>query len=51
MEMDVPGQRRRERPKYRWEDKLKVNMQEKNLEHRMWDRHECQSQARNSDPI
>ena len=32
------------RPKYRWKDKLKVDMHEKNLlERQMWDRHEWQT--------
>ena len=31
MEMDVPGHRRRGRPKYKWKDKQRVDMLEKNL--------------------
>ena len=52
MEIEVPGHRRRGRPKYRWKDKLKVDMLEKNLlEHQVWDRHEWQRLTRNSDLI
>ena len=52
MEMEVPGHRRRGRPKYRWKDRLKVDVLERNLlEHQAWDRHEWQRLARSSDPI
>jgi len=52
MNMEVSGHRRRVRPKYRWKDKPKVDMLEKNLlEHLVWDRHEWQRLALNSDPI
>ena len=52
LEMEVPGHRRRGQPKYRWKDKVNVDMLEKNLlEHEVLDRCEWQRLARNSDPI
>ena len=52
MAMEVPGHRRRGRPKFRWKDKLKEDLERKNLsEHQVQNRIEWRRLARNSDPI
>ena len=52
MTIEVPGQRGRGRPKTRWKDRLKEDMQEKNLrEAQAQNRNEWKRLVRNSDPI
>ena len=52
MGMDIPRHRRREWLECRWKDKLKVDMHKKHLlELQVWDRHEWQRLAWNSNPI
>ena len=52
MAMKIPGHRSRGRPKFRWKDRLKEDMREKNLSvHQVGDREEWKRLSRNSDPI
>ena len=52
MEIEVPGNRRRGRSKFRWKDKIKEDMQEKGVrEHQVRNRTEWRRLERNSDPI
>eukprot|EP00795_Rhopilema_esculentum_P004807 gene4807-21118_t len=50
--LKIPGYRRRGRPKFRWKDRLKEDMREKNLNvHQVGDREKWKRLSRNSDPI
>ena len=52
MEMEAPGRRRRGRPKKRWKDCIKEDMQEKNVnENMVYDRSSWRRLTKNSDPI
>ena len=52
MGMDVPGRRRRRRPKRRWRDCIGEDMREKNLlEHLVQDRARWRRLTMNTDPI
>ena len=52
LEMEIPGRRRRGRPKKRWKDCIREDMQEKNLdENIIHDRTSWRRLTKNSDPI
>ena len=52
MEMEVTGRRKRGRPRLRWKDRLRVDMDERQMEEEQaMDRNEWRRLARTNDPI